>query len=439
MVGVNTCDDHCCRLPTAVAAMTTPTSISAHPTLLFLFVFGSFVALCGLSLFDASSNNLQLKELPKHAVTLAKEARRDAMATPAPNPTPLLALTYNSSQELRLGRQLTVPTSIITYTHRVEVYNPALTVYNGKVFMVARHEGRNMTAMWQTCPDTSLSTSRPCPVPDLRMISFVVLCELGPDLLPRTALQHLPYTVPWDKVMETSWARELGPEDPRLFELDGGTFMVYNALPGPPVAATSPRCVRSMKIQRLFPTLLPSVELVILDRGPMERYEKNWSPLGPDPTEPSTKVLLSRYAEPHQVLSCSVTEGKCRVVAETSQTKAFDIVKTLWKIKSIHLGTNVVWLPDGRGLGLLHGLPLGQKRYLNFAYTVAPTSPWKIQAIATDPLDLPLGTVGHGFAFTSSLAWIDGKLVVGYNVNDRSASFAVVDWKALVASLRTVA
>eukprot|EP00051_Salpingoeca_urceolata_P005103 m.70317 g.70317 ORF g.70317 m.70317 type:complete len:175 (+) comp14060_c0_seq2:86-610(+) len=61
MVGVNTCDDHCCRLPTAVAAMTTPTSISAHPTLLFLFVFGSFVALCGLSLFDASSNNLQLK------------------------------------------------------------------------------------------------------------------------------------------------------------------------------------------------------------------------------------------------------------------------------------------------------------------------------------------------------------------------------------------
>jgi hypothetical protein len=77
---------------------------------------------------------------------------------------------------------------VVQYADRVHVYNPALTVFNGELWMVARHEGRNRSGLWTECPDTSLTTLRTCPVDTLRMVSFTVRCRLGPDLKPTYVL-----------------------------------------------------------------------------------------------------------------------------------------------------------------------------------------------------------------------------------------------------------
>lgn len=63
-------------------------------------------------------------------------------------------------------------------------------------------------------------------------------------------------------------------------------------------------------------------------------------------------------------------------------------------------------------------------RYLNFPYIVRGESPWDIVNVWTKPLDLSLGSVGHGFVFTSSILLdADGLVTVCYNVNDRSSMF----------------
>lgn len=108
--------------------------------------------------------------------------------------------------------------------------------------------------------------------------------------------------------------------------------------------------------------------------------------------------------------------------------------------QALHLGTNAVLSPRNDSyLAIFHGLPsAGQKRYFNFVYEFEAKRPWRVMAVARDPLELPLGTVGHGFVFTSSLMRVGDDYVVGYNVNDRSAAYAVLNATALMSSLAAV-
>ena len=69
---------------------------------------------------------------------------------------------------------------------REEVYNPATALLDdGTLWLYVRFEGRNSTATWTQCPESSLYTLRPCPVQDLRMVSFVVRCQLNAALTCR--------------------------------------------------------------------------------------------------------------------------------------------------------------------------------------------------------------------------------------------------------------
>ena len=62
----------------------------------------------------------------------------------------------------------------VKYTERSSVYNPAVVSYRNQLWMVARHEGKNKTGEWSSCPNNTLVDTRPCPVHTLRMVSFNV-------------------------------------------------------------------------------------------------------------------------------------------------------------------------------------------------------------------------------------------------------------------------
>jgi len=56
-----------------------------------------------------------------------------------------------------------------------------------------------------------------------------------------------------------------------------------------------------MQIQQVLPTVRPPTNL-IMARAPMERYEKNWSPLCPaDKFHPDDSFLFSTTVNPHNV------------------------------------------------------------------------------------------------------------------------------------------
>jgi hypothetical protein len=71
----------------------------------------------------------------------------------------------------------------VAFNSREELYNPSLLSTVDALWMYARFEGRNRTGAYTLCPQTSLTTFIPCPVQDIRMISFVVRCRLNHNLV----------------------------------------------------------------------------------------------------------------------------------------------------------------------------------------------------------------------------------------------------------------
>ena len=70
----------------------------------------------------------------------------------------------------------------VAFSSREELYNPSLLATAGQLWLYTRFEGRNRTGTYDRCPDSSLTTVIPCPVQDIRMISFVVRCQLNQKL-----------------------------------------------------------------------------------------------------------------------------------------------------------------------------------------------------------------------------------------------------------------
>ena len=245
----------------------------------------------------------------------------------------------------------------------------------------------------------------------------------------------------WATAARRKQDRELGPEDPRVFAWNGEVYAVYNAPPNHSGDDSGGhRIVRSMKLQRLFPDDGKITSLDLID-GKMERYEKNWSPLAPDPTAPDSRYLFSRNVEPHEVLSCSRLDGGCAATNKTENSPFWSKFMQLWGLRGLHLGTNAVALPNGKLVALFHGLPAGNSRdYLNFVYVVEASAPHAIIGVGEEPLRLPLGTVGStGYAFSSNLAWVDGMLVVSYGVKDRTSNFYVLDPQTLLQNIQSTA
>lgn len=321
----------------------------------------------------------------------------------------------------------------VSYVGKSQIYNPGLIVRDGRLWMIVRHEGRNATGRWTTCPESSLhGPTLPCPVQTLRMVSFVAIIPLGPDLKPNGVLQCVPYDFQWESVAQKRHERQLGPEDPRPFEWGSEWYVVTN---GPPIQPSSnPHCVRNMKLQRIFPTSNSAIDMEVI--GDTDRIEKNWAPLEPSPT--SDAFYFARKVEPFEVLSCG-KNGSCFVVSSTSQKSSFDALTKTWRLKALHLGTNAVKLRNGLSVAILHGVSaVSARTYLNFVYVFKPGPTWMIVGVGARPLEPPMGTIVGGFVWTANLAWLGDQLVVGYTVKDRSANLWRVNTSTLLSNINAL-
>lgn len=323
---------------------------------------------------------------------------------------------------------------VVRYEKRRAIYNPGVVFHGDQLWLVTRLEGKNTT--YQQCPDTSLTRSRRCPHPAFRMISHVLRVPLRADpatgrLVPSGKWECMDYTFNWDQLK--AHERELGPEDPRVFEWGGEIHVAIN---GPPIRSmSSPKTIQNMKTQRLFPIPGAVIDLELVDRT-MERKEKNWAPFGPSE---AGGYLFSRTVDPHEVVDCG-RNGSCTVAASSNATSFFARLKRIHNLKALHLGTNGILLPQKRWhIGIFHGVTdTAARTYLNFVYVFDVAPPYRIIGVADAPLDLPLGSVGSGMVFTTNLAWAGDKIVIGYGVKDRTASFHVTDAKTLLAGVNEV-
>lgn len=157
----------------------------------------------------------------------------------------------------------------VQYTSKSQIYNPGIVAWGKRLWMVARHEGRNATGKWTVCPATSLTNGDvlPCPVETFRMLSFVVIAPLSPALEATGPLLCVPYDFRWPEVASKRHERQLGPEDPRPFEWDDEVYVAVN---GPPISQMrNQHCVRNMKIQMIFPDVGSAIDLDVAGNIPM--------------------------------------------------------------------------------------------------------------------------------------------------------------------------
>ena len=299
-------------------------------------------------------------------------------------------------------------------------FNPGVVVYNNTLYVVARKDFHdNRPNPWVICPDDSVYRSKPCPVGnkppgEINLNAFFSISPLGRVTSEVVALDfHFPTS---SVTHITDWH---GPQDPRVFTWGSDIYIIYNAHP------IRLRQYRDMWVQRLFPKLSEPVELVgeIFLGGSV--LEKNWSPI--DKHHETDDYLFSRFVNPHEVWRCSRT-GACGVISTTDRTPFFDQLKAEYKLKSIHLGTNAVRVSDQYYGAIFHGLVAGHSptAYLNFPYFISTNPPYEIVCVSAKPLHLPMREYApYLSAFSSGLAFVDGRLVIAYGIIDISSNLYV--------------
>ena len=299
--------------------------------------------------------------------------------------------------------------------------NPGLVVYNNAIYGVSRLLLRN-GGKWKTCPDNGMHGSAvPCPPHySPRIISFVAVFQLDAHLDLVDAVTSLHYDLDIasaDRLDEF----QLGPEDPRVFAWGDDVYVVYN---GPPSGDDWTEAgQRRMKLQRLLPSTTDPVDLVIPNPS---LKEKNWAPIAPN-DDSDAEFLFARFVDPHEILSCG-RDGACRTVAATNHSLYFNYTMYRYNVSAVHLATNAVRLNSGFYGAIFHGRKahaVTRREYIQLPYIFEAHHPYDIVWVASEPLTLPSPFEDDHFIYASGLTAIDDKLVISYNVGDRTSSFYV--------------
>jgi hypothetical protein len=124
---------------------------------------------------------------------------------------------------------------------------------------------------------------------------------------------------------------DTGPQDPRVFELDGKPCVVYNIL-----------CDDGVRRMGMKEEGKAPVMLILLDR-PARHTEKNWTPL----VARARLHFIYSFA-PFTVVECNRETGYCRTIHETP-TSALNPPNP-----SLRGGTPALSSSDGGFIGLLH-------------------------------------------------------------------------------------
>ena len=335
-------------------------------------------------------------------------------------------LALPAQTDVHLDQKALVSFANFTFRVRRPVFtNPGLVVYNDAIHGVSRLLLRN-GGKWKTCPDNSMyRRAIPCPAQySPRIVSFIAVFQLDSHLDLVNPVSSLPYDIDIASAADRG-EYQLGPEDPRIFTWGDDVYLVYNAPPSGEHWTEAGQ--RRMKLQRLFPSVLDPVDLVIPQPN---LKEKNWAPIGPNDNN-DEEFLFARFIDPHEILSCR-RDGACQTVATTNHSVFFERFKKTHLSRALHLGTNVVRINDAYYGGIFHALQgggfgehSGQRRYLNIPYLFDAHHPYEIKWVSARPLNLPTEPSARGFVFSTGLSFINDRLVIGYGVNDKSPSYFV--------------
>eukprot|EP00730_Choanoeca_flexa_P019549 TRINITY_DN9555_c0_g2_i3.p1 TRINITY_DN9555_c0_g2~~TRINITY_DN9555_c0_g2_i3.p1 ORF type:complete len:411 (+),score=26.62 TRINITY_DN9555_c0_g2_i3:3-1235(+) len=354
---------------------------------------------------------------------------------------------HSRTIELR-WTDLQVP-SWIPFSIRTSIFNPSIVRHNGELWLYARYCGDRL----ENESDLLCYKHKPnepfvCPVDNMRIVSFIVRCPISLGLEScRAPLEGLPYPLRWDLAEAYANVRILGPEDARFISNGNQLFAVFNGPPQGKVAKGGAldrymatlediwRAPRGMKMaQMALNASFDPIELS-LEGKEMSFIEKNWAPMmfrSPD------VLRLSRFLEPHEVVDCNITSGQCLTVAMTSFSSFFRPHMAKYGYQRLHLGSNYIRADDRYYMAIAHAImpnsPDYRRNYAALVYLVTADAPHRVVAVSNDPIQLPQRRV-KGFVYVSSLFREGDTVVIGYNVNDETASLA---WTTIDALTRMV-
>ena len=166
-------------------------------------------------------------------------------------------------------------------------------------------------------------------------------------------------------------------------------------------------------------------------------------------------MLRSGQALPSYALQCN-RKGYCFELASTSRDGFFRRLRERFELYALHLGSNAVRVGRRFYGAVFHGLrntPRG-RTYLHFPYFIDAEPPHAVAAVAAvhstghmhqrltlsqKPFVLPRpDTDAHLFMFCTHLAWVDGRLVIGYGRDDRQPLFYITTPDELFGNMRSV-
>ena len=282
-------------------------------------------------------------------------------------------------------------------------------------------------------------------------ISFIVHVRLNQHLQPIAPIRGLPFTLGYETFRRAykdfvppSLTLSLGPKDARAFTWDNETCLLFSAIPTDDALLrvkndhriTSVR--EQMYVQCIHPVVRAPVVLMDGDHVYGQTAERHWCAIGEVTSKNgSVEYLFARFVNPHQIYQCNKL-GRCVMVGSTHN----DFINMFMHQRSLHamhLGTNAVAINSTHMLAFMHGLRPSPraKFYLNIAYVFEAQAPWRIVQVSDKvyplPVDVPVKTINGKttgdtrFRFATSLAYVDGKLIMGYGVEDSNPRFHVLE------------
>jgi hypothetical protein len=238
-----------------------------------------------------------------------------------------------------------------------------------------------------------------------------------------------------------AWAE--GPEDPKLFNFNGKTYLMFIAAPLQPsveISSSAPKCIAVTgrpvcENDILVPHLAEIVSsgstfgpVVPLKLPGMGAIEKNWAPFSWHPSNQPEQLLMVYNMYPHTILQANVSTGHMQRAYETNSTLLANLAQTLGDDHFHCNGAGVVPVQCSDGsacnLAIFHWKDK-KYRYSHWPYKFSAEPPFEIRELGNR---LPLRgqpnpvTPGSHVEFITSLTAHAGQILIGYNTGDQAVN-----------------
>ncbi len=239
------------------------------------------------------------------------------------------------------------------------------------------------------------------------------------------------------------------PEDPRLVQVNGEIYIVFNDL-GKEQGAEGKYYRRKIFISKLTEKdgqmeAGQPLQLRDLETHREHREEKNWVPF-----DYHNQLLMSYSINPHKVLQIPLDHGLSPKIAETTAPIRWDLYS---KTAPFPLrGGTTALLVDGQYLAFFHSMCYGISNlqmhsvphYFTGAYTFEAQPPFRLTAVSPHPFGgkgfykKPSYRAGKVVTFPGGFVVDPPYIYLAYGCNDESIYIAKLNKNRLLSSLRSL-